>query len=215
MRFLWPAGLPFTAPVPRLLGSYDDGRWTALIFEDVDGVLPAQPWREAELERVLATLTGLAERLTPAPRLTLPLTPPRLGGWERLTHSRPALAKLSTIAPRAAADLDLHLSLEAHLDDVIAGETLTHGDLYPFNILLTDDQVVFVDWPHAWIGPAHADLVMLLGSAALSGIDPEPFAARHPLLTGVAPEAVDVLISAQADSSWRRRAQQMPLQTRA
>lgn len=55
-----------------------------------------------------------------------------------------------------------------------------------------------VDWPHAWTGPAHADLVTLLSSVALSGIDPEPFAARHPLLAGVEPEAVDVLISAQA-----------------
>jgi hypothetical protein len=190
--------LPSGVPVPRLLGCYDDGQWVAPVFEDIDGVLPAQPWRETELERVLDALTDLAGRLTPAPRLDLPLPAPRLGGWERLTHSPPALAKLAALAPRTADDLEVHLSLEAHLDEAIAGETLTHGDLYPFNVLLTGDHVVFVDWPHAWIGPAHADLVMLLGSVALSGIDPEPFAAHHPLLTGVAPEAVDVLISAQA-----------------
>lgn len=191
-------GLPSGAPVPRLLGSYDDGQWVALVFEDIDGVLPAQPWRQTELERVLNALTDLAGQLTPAPRLDVPLPAPRLGGWERLTHSPPALAKLTTVAPGAADDLDLHLSLEARLDEAIAGETLTHGDLYPFNVLLAGDHVVFVDWPHAWTGPAHADLVMLLGSVALSGIDPEPFAAGHPLLTGVAPEAVDVVISAQA-----------------
>ena len=123
---------------------------------------------------------------------------PRLGGWARPAHDAQALARLTRVAPGAAGDLDLHLSLEAHLDEAIAGGTLTHGDLYPFNLLLTDDRVVFVDWPHAWSGPAHADLVTLLSSVVLSGIDPEPFAARHPLLTGVEPEAVDVLISAQA-----------------
>ncbi|QXE39052.1 phosphotransferase [Streptomyces sp. GMY02] len=108
------------------------------------------------------------------------------------------MARLATLAPGATADLDLHLALEAHLAEATAGETLAHGDLYPFNILLTADRVVVVDWPHAWTGPRHADLVMLLGSVALSGIDPEPHASRHPLLTGVDPEAVDVLISAQA-----------------
>lgn len=190
--------LPSGAPVPRLVGSYDDGRWVALVFEDVDGVLPAQPWRMSELERVLEAVTTLSEQLTPAPRLAAPAPPPRLGGWGRLAHSPTARARLATVAPRAADDLGLYLSLEARLDAATAGTTLVHGDLYPFNILLSGDRVVFVDWPHAWIGPAHADLVMLLGSVALSGIDPEPFAARHPLLTGVEPEAVDVLISAQA-----------------
>ncbi|MFD7286496.1 aminoglycoside phosphotransferase family protein [Streptomyces sp. NPDC059863] len=192
------AALPPGVPVPRLLGSYDDGEWVALVFEDIEGTLPAQPWRESELERVLDALTDLSGRLTPAPRLPMALPGPRLGGWERLVNHPRALAKLTEIAPGTARELDKHLSLEARLGEATAGDTLTHGDLYPFNVLLADDRVVVVDWPHAWIGPAYADLVMLLGSVALSGINPEPYAARHPLLTGVDPEAVDVLISAQA-----------------
>ncbi|MGW6740412.1 phosphotransferase family protein [Streptomyces sp. NPDC055025] len=191
-------GLPSGVPASRLLGSFDDGEWVALVFEDIDGALPAQPWRETELERVLDALTGLAERLTPAPSLEPALAAPRLGGWARLADDPRALARLPVVAPGAAEELDLHLSLETRLAEATAGETLTHGDLYPFNVLLTADRVVVVDWPHAWIGPAYADLVMLLSSVALSGIDPEPFAVRHPLLTGVEPEAVDVLISAQA-----------------
>ncbi|MYZ39481.1 aminoglycoside phosphotransferase family protein, partial [Streptomyces sp. SID4917] len=77
-------GLPSGVPVPRLLGSFDDGEWVALVFEDIDGALPAQPWREDELERVLDAVTGLAERLTPAPPLEPALAAPRLGGWARL-----------------------------------------------------------------------------------------------------------------------------------
>lgn len=190
--------LPSGVPAPRLLGSFDDGDWVALVFEEIEGTLPVQPWREDELERVLDAVTDIADRLTPAPELGLTDAAPRLGGWGRLSQQPGAMAKLSASAPRAARDLEFHLTLESQLDEAIAGGTLTHGDLYPFNILLTKDRAVLVDWPHAWTGPRHADLVMLLGSVALSGIDPEPFAARHPLLTGVEPEAVDVLISAQA-----------------
>ncbi|WP_405793664.1 aminoglycoside phosphotransferase family protein [Streptomyces sp. NBC_01506] len=190
--------LPPGVPVPRLLGSYDDQGWVALVFEDVDGALPVQPWREDELARVLDAMTGLARRLTPAPRLDSGDVSPRLGGWARLADSPRSLAKLGVIAPDAARALDRHLALEALLPEATAGETLTHGDLYPFNVLLTGERVVVVDWPHAWTGPAYADLVMLLGSVALSGLDPEPYAARHPLLSGVEREAVDVLISAQA-----------------
>lgn len=190
--------LPGGVPVPRFLGSYDDQGWVALVFEDIDGALPVQPWREEELGRVLDALTALAERLTPSPRLNSPDVSARLGGWGRLADSERSLAKLGRIAPVAARELDGHLALEARLPEVMVGETLTHGDLYPFNVLLTDDRVVVVDWPHAWVGPAYADLVMLLGSVALGGVDPEPYAARHPLLRGVDPVAVDVLVSAQA-----------------
>ncbi|MFF2188019.1 aminoglycoside phosphotransferase family protein [Streptomyces sp. NPDC058155] len=191
-------GLPPGVPVPRLLGSHDEQGWVALVFEDVEGELPVQPWREDELERVLDALTGLAESLTPAPPLNSGAVSPRLGGWSRLAEGSRSLAKLAVIAPDAARELDDHLALEARLPEVIAGETLTHGDLYPFNVLLTEERVVVVDWPHAWIGPAYSDLLMLLGSVALGGVDPEPYAARHPLLRGVEPEAVDVVISAQA-----------------
>ena len=38
-----------------------------------------------------------------------------------------------------------------------------------------------VDWPHAWIGAAHCDVLTLLSSTQLDGIDPRPLAGRHPL----------------------------------
>lgn len=193
--------LPAAVPVPRLLASLDEldgGTWVALLFEDVDGWMPAQPWRPADLTRVLAAATELAELLTPGPDLATPPRLPRLGGWARLAANPAALAQLEVVAPRAADELPGHLELEKHLADVVEGQTLAHGDLYPSNVLLTADRVVFVDWPHAWTGPKHADLVTLLSSVAFCGGDPEPFAAGHRLLAGVDREAVDVLISAQA-----------------
>jgi aminoglycoside phosphotransferase len=59
--------LPATAPVPRLLWTYDDGDWVLLVFEDVAGTHPAEPWRDDELARVLAAMAELAALLTPSP----------------------------------------------------------------------------------------------------------------------------------------------------
>src|SRR5262249_32392440 len=44
--------LPAQAPVTRLVNTYDDGIWVALVFKEIDGSLPTQPWRRGEFERV-------------------------------------------------------------------------------------------------------------------------------------------------------------------
>ncbi|PZG18389.1 hypothetical protein [Nonomuraea aridisoli] len=62
--------LPAHAPVPRLLGTYDDGDWIALAFEEIDGRLPAQPWHDDELQRVLETAG------------------PRIGSWSSTGRTR-------------------------------------------------------------------------------------------------------------------------------
>ncbi|HEX2498133.1 MAG TPA: phosphotransferase [Actinomycetes bacterium] len=192
------AALPPRTPAPRLLDSLDDGVWVALMFEDVDGTPPAQPWRSDHLGRVLAAVTDLAECLTPAPPIDVALARPRLGGWSAFGDDRTATGGLAAIAPWAFARLDALRALESRFDEVTSGTTLVHGDPYAFNLLLTAERVVFVDWPHAWIGPAHADLVMLLASLPLSGIDPEPIAARHPLLAQVGRGELDALVALNA-----------------
>jgi RIO1 family len=50
------------------------------------------------------------------------------------------------------------------------GTTLLHGDLYPFNLLLTPDRVVVIDWPHAWTGATG----FLLRAAATAGPGADP-----------------------------------------
>jgi hypothetical protein len=55
------------------------------------------------------------------------------------------------------------------------GDSLVHFDLYPHNVLLTSDRVVFVDWPHARLGAPVVDLITLLSSVAADGIDPAPY----------------------------------------
>jgi hypothetical protein len=187
------ARLPPHAPVPRLLGTYDDGDWIALAFEEIAGRLPAQPWRGEELRRVLETVGELAELLTPSPVDQEILARPRLGGWPALTsrHERDALAAL---APWAAAHLDGLIAVEAAATSPFAGHTLLHGDLYPFNILVNADRVVVVDWPHAWVGAPYCDVVTVLSSARLSGVDPQPLADAHPLTRHLAHGQIDDLL---------------------
>src|SRR5438105_3217667 len=63
------AALPADVPVPRLRWSYDEGEdgWVVLVFDEVDGRHPAQPWRSDELDRDLDGLARYAERSTPSP----------------------------------------------------------------------------------------------------------------------------------------------------
>ncbi|MFE9444998.1 hypothetical protein ACFYO2_39900 [Streptomyces sp. NPDC006602] len=74
--------LPGEVPAARLLDAYDDGTWVVLVFEEIPGRLPAQPWQPDELTRVLAAVTDMAEVLTPSPVDEAILSKPRLGdGW--------------------------------------------------------------------------------------------------------------------------------------
>jgi hypothetical protein len=61
------AALPVSVPAARLLASLDRDGWVILIFEDVEGWMPVQPWQPAELSRMLDAIAGLAMRLTPSP----------------------------------------------------------------------------------------------------------------------------------------------------
>ncbi|MEE3918043.1 hypothetical protein V2I01_03490 [Micromonospora sp. BRA006-A] len=87
--------LPPDTPAPRLLGSYDDGDWIALVFTDVEGRHPVTPWRAGELAAVLSTLETMAGALTPAPAAA-PTPPPPSGS---LTTSAAGGASPSTRRP--------------------------------------------------------------------------------------------------------------------
>jgi len=76
-------------PVPRLLGTAEFGPWFALVAEDAAGRQPELPWRDRELNAVLAALDQVADTLTPAP-VTAPAISEYLGtdftGWRALSR---------------------------------------------------------------------------------------------------------------------------------
>jgi len=163
------AQLPPDPRIPALLGSYDDGDWIVLVFEDVDGRHPATPWLPAELEAVLETLTSLSRRMTPAPVPFLRTAADALGedlaGWTRLWHDPPA-----ALDPWAGDRLDLLAELGERAQAALDGDSLVHSDVRADNLLIREDgSVVVIDWPWACTGPAWLDPLMLLVNVNLFG----------------------------------------------
>lgn len=191
--------LPASAPVPRLLLSVDTEGWVALVFEDVDGRTPAQPWRPDELDRVLSATAELAALLDPAPVAATPIEErlgPRLQGWRRLAAD-PRAGDLPR--PDAWTRRNLHrlAEREAAWTEVAAGSALLHGDLRADNVLLTADRVVIVDWPWATVGAPWIDVVAMGPSVIMQG-GPETIGRldRHLADRGAEPAAVTTMVVA-------------------
>ncbi len=203
------AALPAHAPVPRLLWSYDKGDdadkdgWVVLVFADVDGYHPAQPWRTDELHRVLDATAELATQLTPSP-LSPPVVPTageridrELSGWRLLVGAPPE--HLAQLDPWSRRHLDALAALEAAAPAAVGGDTLLHLDIRADNLLLTPDQVWFLDWPHACVGAAWLDVLFFLPSVTMQGgPPPEQVMDRHPTCRAADPAALNAGLAAVA-----------------
>jgi len=190
------AALPEGLPAPRFLWGYDDGHWVALAFEDVEGRMPAQPWRRGELDRILRALAELAEQLTPAP-IEAPTVAARyaeeLNGWRLLAAAGPRPG----LDPWAESNLERLAELEASWPQASAGSTLLHTDIRADNILLTPTRVYFVDWSYLCVGAAWIDLLLMLPSVALQGgPEPEEILSSHPVGQRADPAAATVIVAA-------------------
>ncbi|MPZ83390.1 MAG: phosphotransferase [Actinophytocola sp.] len=188
-------GLPAGVAVPRLLWS-GAADWAVLVFEDVAGHTPPLPWRPKDWHRVHDALVALARDLTSSPVDAGPIgqDPDAFRGWRSLAAD-PALA--AALDPWSRRNVDRLAALEAGWAAAAAGDTLLHGDLRADNILLTDDRVLFVDWPQAAVGAAWVDLVCMLPSVALQGgPDPDDVWRTSPVAAGADPAAVDAVLAA-------------------
>ncbi len=195
--------LPATVPTPRFLFALDDGEWVTLAFEDADGRPPAMPWRKEELSMVLSTIGQMAVSLTPSPIRIATMAETHddtFRGWRRLTAAVAA-------GEDDGAGLDSwtrhHLEQLAELETGWAvsaeGVTLVHSDLRADNMLITDDGVLVVDWPHAAIGAAWIDLIFFLPSVAMQrGPKPWEIFDAHPVGQDANPERVTAVVAAVA-----------------
>jgi thiamine kinase-like enzyme len=142
-------------------------------LERIEGNNPSFPWRSDELDRVLEAMNGLAEALTPS-AIAAPPAATILGidsYWSLLARDPAGLHTLS-LDPSVVEHLDELAAVEQHHSEAAAGSTLIHADIRADNILLTDDSVVFVDWPGASIGAPWLDLAYFLPSVAMQGGPP-------------------------------------------
>jgi hypothetical protein len=216
------AALPPDVPAPALLGQYDDGEWVALLFADVDGVPPAEPWQLPQLIQVLGAVAELHRICTPSPVKAVPSVADYLAedlrGWRKFASRRlvgsnpdgpadprrdgpadPDPDLLAGLDDWSARHLDRLAELEPRWTDAAAGTTLLHGDLRADNMLITEDGVVFVDWPHACTGAPWFDVVAFAPSVAMQGgPDPEWLLGRARSANGADPDAITAVVTAVA-----------------
>jgi Ser/Thr protein kinase RdoA (MazF antagonist) len=73
---------------------------------------------------------------------------------------------------------------------------LLHCDPRADNILLTDDRVLFVDWPCACIGPAWIDLLVVLPGVNAEGGPTGAPVSRSPVARGADRDHVTAMVAA-------------------
>ncbi len=160
--------------MPRLLWSQETGGWVTMALEPISGHSPRLPWRSRDLERVFAAWKRLSERLTPAPSGFPSLADDAPFGWRSLQESTrlPASERVGRLTPWVRAHLEELVEIEAEWPRATVGSTLLHGDLRADNLLLTKDEVFFVDWPKACVGASWVDPLGMLPSVAMQGGPP-------------------------------------------
>ncbi|MEV0707945.1 phosphotransferase [Nocardia aurea] len=192
------AALPHDVPTPRHRHGWAVDGWFVACFDDVTGRHPRLD-NPGELGAVLATVTRLAETLTPCPLPDVPTF---------LDHYGPALAIWAAFAANGPppdldtwcrANLDRLAGIESAWHGFARGNTLLHTDLRPDNMIRrADGSVVVVDWAWPCRGAAWIDLVGLAPSLVRAGTDPDPLLASHSTTREVDPVAIDGLVCALA-----------------
>jgi hypothetical protein len=184
------ASLPEGAPAPRLLWTLDVDDWFVLSTEYVEARPPRRPWRDDELRLCLDTLVAAAPLLTPPPaELELPHASEEFAAWpafwDHLRDTRPDLSHIDETA-----------TLASRFVEVMAGQTLVHTDVRDDNLLLTTDgRALLCDWNWPFVGAAWLDSLFLLIGPRGDGLDVEAVIARHPLLSVVPAESIDIVLA--------------------
>ena len=194
------AAFPEGLPVAKLLWVFDEGDegWVLLLFEDIEGWHPAEPWQDEELSRVLEAIAALSSSLTPVPESLAHLERAESDKlftnqwWQQISLDPPPL--LDRWSRRY---LDCLIELERHAPESVVGESLVHSDIRADNVLLTEDRVMIVDWAHARIGAGWIDLLCFFPSVAMQGgPDLEQLFVQHPLGRTADPAEVNAALTA-------------------
>jgi aminoglycoside phosphotransferase (APT) family kinase protein len=196
--------LPASVPAPELRHVHDDGDWVVLVFDEVAGHQPAEPWRWADLDVVIPAVLALGTHRAPdGLQSAADRHRAAFDGWRRLSAGDGDVDRLD---PWTASNLDLLARIETEWDDASRGTALVHADVRADNLLVDDrGGVTVVDWPWACVGAPFLDAVFLLPSVGLGGgPPPTEVVARYGLFDAVDDAAL--LAAAVALAGFFRRA---------
>lgn len=202
------SALPVHPSLPRLLGSYDDGDWVALLLQDIDAPLVELPWQTGQFERVSRTLTEVHDISTPNPWIDAPSaakkSAPFLSRWRTLVAQPPP-----DLSPWWRSHLEPLATHAAGVLDHIAGATLLHWDIRADNLMVDTHRVVVVDWGQARLGAPGVDHALLALDTAMSGGETTmaTVLASDPVLRELDPRAPLSLAAAMAmafELRWRQ-----------
>jgi hypothetical protein len=166
--------------MPRVLASGED----VLVLEDLSGAHWPPPWRDGDVQAVLAALDEL-HALTPPPGLPHPQQADDLrGGWPDVAAEPEPFLSLGLASPAWLSE-SLPTLLDAAARAELDGDSLVHLDVRSDNLCLRDRRCLIVDWNWAARGNPQLDLAFWLPSMRLEG-GPEPEAVG----SGIDPELV-------------------------
>jgi hypothetical protein len=175
----------------RLLASYDDGAWVALLIEDVEGRHPDFD-DPAELDAVLHAVDRLSEVLQ---ERHLPASVPLVELSQRFRLWSDTLSALPEAPSEAPVPAWVHARAPhwaAQLRD-LAGQPashVAHWDIRVDNLLRRPGgELVFLDWGMAARGPAWADPLL----ARLERVEDPWFDASLPLSPALSEAGDDVV----------------------
>ena len=166
--------------LPSLLGWDDDGELPILLLEDLtEGHWPP-PWREGDVEAVLAALDEIHAATPPSglPRLTLD----EFHTWREVEADAEPFLSLGLVSA-GWLEQALPRLLAATDRCVVEGDAFLHLDTRSDNICIRDGRALLVDWNWAHTGNPAVDVAFWL---------PSLFAEGGPPPAEVLPEAGDL-----------------------
>lgn len=132
-------------PVPRVLGLEEAGGRQGIVYAEISGpnLLAYIARRPHRTRWALDQMAQLQQRITAC-------RAPSLRSRKAIIAEDIDMAPIGERLRAAAID---------RLEQLNEGDTLTHGDLHPANLIVTDEGVSVIDWSRAACGTIATDLV--------------------------------------------------------
>jgi hypothetical protein len=168
--------------LPGYVGCDDE----VLVLEDLRRGHWPPPWRDGDVDRVLAMLDDVAAHGAPAGAAPLEsLAGSMLRRWARVAEKPDAFLSLG-VCTATWFDRNIATLVDAERRGTLDGDALVHFDVRSDNLCILADGAVLVDWNHTARGRADFDRTSLAQSISLEG---------GPLPDDLVPDADPLLVT--------------------